>query len=122
MKIISAVLVIVAMLVARPAAAQRLDPDYCWTCMDTRHHFYAGAALAVASRGPYVAKGWRNRAWKRVAVVTGVGAAYELMQMYEAKQRGQVGPGYGFGPKDLVADFAGAVVVETVFALGRKIF
>lgn len=103
--------------------AQFFDPDYCWTCLDSRQHFGAGVFLDIAARGPYVAKNWNNKAYKRVLLVAGVGATYELMQYYEAKQTGHLGqPGYGFGPKDLILDVAGAIVTEAIIGLGKKIF
>jgi len=102
--------------------AQVLDPDYCWTCLDSRQHFAAGVVLDIAARGPYVAKDWNNKAWKRVLLVAGVGATYEVMQYYEARQTGHLGqPGYGFGPKDLALDVAGAITTELFIWVGRKI-
>lgn len=103
--------------------AQVFDPDYCWTCLDSKHHFAAGVVLNIAARGPYVAKNWNDKAWKRVLLVAGVGATYEVMQYYEARQTGHLGePGYGFGPKDLVMDVGGAIANEVLFWVVRKIF
>lgn len=103
---------------------QFFDPDYCWwSCLDSKQHFAAGGILNIAARGPYITTSWNNKAWKRVALVTGVGATYEFMQYYEAKQFGNLGkPGYGFGPKDLALDIAGAIVTEAIIGIGKKIF
>lgn len=118
-------LLLAALLVglAKPAQGQYLDPDYCWTCLDSRHHAYAGAILDVVVRAPFVADSWNNRAWKRVLLVCGTGAVYEGMQAYEAKQTGRLGQvGYGFSPKDLAMDCGGAVGAELVIAGLRKVF
>lgn len=105
------------------ANAQWLDPDNCWNCLDSKHHFIAGAILDVAARGPFVAKSWNNTAWKRVLLVAGVGATYEFMQLYEAKQTGTLGqPGYGFSLKDLSLDIGGAVASEILIWSLPKIF
>jgi hypothetical protein len=104
------------------AKAQWLDPDNCWTCQDSWHHFAAGSILDVVVRGPYVSKSWNNRAWKRVLLVAGIGATYEFMQLYEARQEGNIGQaGYGFSPKDLVMDIGGAVASEVVLWGFKKI-
>ena len=109
-------IVLLALASASPSLmAQRLDPDTCLTCVDSRQHFAAGAGIDLASR--LVAK----RAWQRVAIVVAVGAAYEAGQMSAAADAGLKGPGYGFGLKDLALDAAGAVVAEGIVWLVRKI-
>ena len=109
-------------LSASTANAQWLDPDNCWTCSDSKQHFAAGAILNIAVRGPYVTKSWNNTAYKRILLVAGVGATYELLQYYEARQLGRLGKvGYGFSPKDLVLDVAGATATEVVIWGIRKI-
>lgn len=93
-------------------AQQIIDPDYCWRCQDTKAHFAAGATLDLLVRGPWVAKSWRDTPLKRIALTTMVGASYEIVQAMESELKHQRGPGYGFSPKDLAADFAGAVATE----------
>jgi hypothetical protein len=95
--------------------AQQIDPDWCLTCRDSREHFAAGAGIDVAARIVLP----RTRVWQRVLVVTAIGAAYEAGQ---ADAPGPRGRGYGFGPKDLLLDVAGALVTEGLIALGRRIF
>lgn len=107
---------------AQGQSHQFFDPDYCWSCLDSKQHFAAGVVLDIAARGPFVAKTWHDQAYKRVLLVTGVGATYELMQYYEAKQTGHLGqPGYGFGPKDLVLDMSGAIVTEIIIGIGKEV-
>lgn len=99
-------LAIVCLCVPERAVAQRLDPDWCWGCRDSWEHVAAGAGVGVAAN-------WvlpRARPWQRVVVVAAVGAAYEF---------GQESAGGVFGPKDLICDVAGAVVVEVVASLWR---
>lgn len=106
-----------------PAAAQLLDPDRCWSCKDSYYHAGAGAALDVAVRSGIIAKPWRSSPVKRVALVLFVGAAYEGVETFAAWENHQLGQrGYGFGFKDLACDVAGAVALELVVALGRKVF
>jgi len=97
---------------AGSASAQRLDPDWCWTCRDSFQHFAAGAGIDVASRVAAM------HAWQRVAIASAIGAAYELGQADNAER---TGPGYGFGPKDLILDVAGAVVAEVAWSVARKL-
>lgn len=100
---------------ATPGRAQYLDPDRCLTCRDKREHFAAGAALDILARGPWVARSFRDRAWKRVAITATVAVAWEVVEMGEARRDGRAGhPGYGFSPVDVGATVAGAVVVELV--------
>jgi hypothetical protein len=107
---------------ASPVSAQWLDPDRCFTCPDKRIHFAAGAGLDLLARGPWVSKGFHDHAWKRVLVTATVAATWEMMDALEARREGKAGrPGYGFGPVDLAATIAGAVAVEAVQGLGRKL-
>lgn len=104
--------VLLALAATSQAEAQWLDPDSCWTCVDTREHFVGGAAVAIASR-PVLKK-----AWQRVAATAVLGAVYEAGQWDAHRADGLNGQrGYGFGPKDLVADVAGAVVSEGLVTL-----
>jgi hypothetical protein len=107
---------------APPASAQWLDPDRCVTCPDKLQHFAAGASLDVLARGPWVAKGFRDHAWKRVAMTAVVATGWELLEALDARRAGKAGTrGYGFGPLDLVTTVAGAAAVEGVQALARKL-
>lgn len=93
------------------------DPDWVWNA-DQWQHMAAGAALVVLMRGPYITESWRESFWGRVGLVAVIGAAYEGLQLFEASQTGMLGqPGYGFGPLDLIADVAGALVVEGIWSL-----
>jgi hypothetical protein len=110
------------LLRARPAAAQLLDSDRCVSCRDSYYHTAAGAALDVAVRTGVIAKPWRTHALGRVSLVILVGAVYEGVETFAAWENGQLGkPGHGFGLKDLGCDLAGALAVELVVALGRKV-
>lgn len=109
---------------ARPAPAQAiLDPDTCWTCRDTYQHAAAGGLVNIAMHTQIIAPSWRKSFLGRMGLTLAVGATYEVVELvsaWENKTAGQTG--YGFGLKDLVADLAGALVVEGVVALGRKLF
>ena len=103
-------------------AAQYLDPDRCWTCRDKVEHFAAGAGLDLLARGPWVARGFRDRAWKRVAVTAVVATAWELIEMEQARRDDTAGrPGYGFSPLDVAATVGGAVAMELAAAGLREI-
>ncbi len=105
---------LVALLICLPGAmqAQHIDPDWCWTCADSRQHFVAGAGIDVAAHIILP----QTHAWQRVLVTCTIGAAYEFGQ--ENRSDGS-GPGYGFGPKDLALDCAGAATAELVWGLFR---
>ena len=105
-----------------PASAQWLDPDRCVTCPDKVQHFAAGVGLDLLARGPWVARSFRDHAWKRVAMTAVVAASWEMLEALDARRQGKAGrPGYGFGPLDLVTTVAGAAVVEAVQGLGRRL-
>lgn len=107
---------------APPLFAQWLDPDHCITCPDKRIHFAAGVGLDLLTRGPWVAKSFHNRPWKRIAWTATVAASWEMVDALEARREGKAGRrGYGFGPFDLAATVAGAVFVEGVQALTHKL-
>lgn len=102
-------------------SAQWLDPDRCVTCRDKREHFAAGVGLDLIARGPWVARPFRDAAWKRVALTTVVAAGWELIEAGEARRDGRAGqPGYGFSPLDIAATAAGAVALEVVWGIARK--
>lgn len=102
---------LVLSLIASPLAAQRLDPDWCLSCTDTREHFVAGAGVAIGARVVLP----QARTWQRLAVVGVIALAYELGQESIARSAGVRGPGYGLGPKDWLAGIAGAAVIELVW-------
>jgi hypothetical protein len=107
--------------VAPLAAQSPWDPDVTWDA-DQWHHAAAGATLDVVMRGPWITRSWRNRVAGRLVLVAVVGASYEVLQLYEARQTGRLGQeGYGFGPLDLAADMAGALTVEALLALARAV-
>ena len=105
--------VLVAILGCLPAAmpAQHLDPDWCWTCVDSRQHFAAGVGIDVAAHILLP----QTHVWQRMLVTCAIGAAYEAGQAESG--RNASGPGYGFGPKDLVLDCAGAATAELAWGL-----
>lgn len=86
--------------------AQSIDPDWCLTCKDSREHFAAGVGIQVST----ILVLPRTRAWQRLAVTTAIAAAYELGQL----DTPQAGPGFGFGPKDLLLSVVGALAVEAL--------
>lgn len=107
---------------AVPVTAQILDPDWNITARDTRLHFAAGALLDVGLQLPLAPRGFRDTAAKRLLVVAVIGLAYEVGQQSIASSLGVSGSqGFGIGPKDLLADVAGAVAIELVIALGRRL-
>jgi len=98
---------------AAPAAAQYLDPDHCVTCRDKREHFAAGVGLDLLARGPWVARSFRDKPWKRVALTGVVATSWEVLEMFQARRDGTAGrPGYGFSPLDIAATVAGAATTE----------
>lgn len=105
------------MVIAAPLSAQRLqiDPDWCWSCRDSQQHFAIGAGIDVAARLVLP----KSRAWQRLLIITVAATAYELGQEEGAWQSGKSGPGYGFGPKDLILGVSGALSTEIVWALLR---
>jgi hypothetical protein len=108
---------LLALLLANPlpAAAQRIDPDWCLTCKDSRLHFVAGAAVGVGARLVLP----KAKPWQRILVTATIGLAYELGQEGVARNEGLAGRGYGIGPKDLLLDVAGATLVELILKAGR---
>lgn len=113
-------------LLCLPAAlpAQKLlDPDWNWHGRDSYFHAGAGVLLDVSMRAGYIAPSWRKSPVKRVVLVVLVGAAYEGVETLSAWENKTSGtPGFGWGFKDLICDAAGAVAVELVVAIGRKVF
>jgi hypothetical protein len=102
------------LLGATPLRAQHfvIDHDACWRCLDSYQHVAIGAAADLMASGPWFAKGVRDRAWKRVALVTVAGILYETTQAFPSNKTPR--PGFGFGPKDLACDVVGAVLMEGV--------
>ena len=96
--------------------AQRLDPDHCWTCNDSREHFAAGAAIDLAAH--LIPK---THAWQRVGLTCAIAAVWEAGQMDAAWRAHQSGPGYGFGLKDLAVGCAGAATSEAVLSFLTRI-
>jgi len=124
-KVIMPLIASLSLALAAPkiSQAQFLDPDKCWTCSDTREHFAGGAILDLAVRGPWVAESFRNRLWKREAMVCTIGATYEALQYFEAKANNKLGErGYGFSLKDLAADCLGALAMEGIIHITQKKF
>lgn len=100
-----------ALFLASPAAAQQWDPDRCLTCKDSWQHAAAGAGIDVAAQILLP----RSRTWQRLAIVGTIAIAYELGQESTSRSAGVHGPGYGLGPKDLLMGLAGAAAVEFVW-------
>jgi len=116
------IVAVVFLATGPPASAQWLDPDRCVTCPDKVQHFAAGVGLDLLARGPWVAKPFRNHAWKRLAATAVVAATWEMLEALDARREGKAGrPGYGFGPLDLVTTVAGAAAVEGLQGLARKL-
>lgn len=86
------------------------DHDRRMWAPDKAEHAGAGAVLDLVARGPWITKSWRDRPWKRVAIVAVIGAAYEITDWRRAVSGGRV----GFGALDLAADVVGAVLAEFV--------
>jgi hypothetical protein len=99
------------LLLGTPLSAQRIDPDWCLTCRDSQEHFVAGAAVGVGARLILP----QAKPWQRILVTATIGLAYELGQEGVARNERLQGRGYGIGPKDLLLDVAGAVLVELVW-------
>jgi len=121
---LAALALLLGVFTPRPAHAQRLlDPDWDWHGRDSYFHAGAGALLDVSMRAGYIAPSWRKSPVKRVALVILVGAAYEGVETLSAWENSTSGQkGYGWGFKDLICDAAGAVAMELVVAIGKKIF
>ena len=102
-------------LLGAPLAAQRIDPDWCLTCRDSQEHFVAGAGVGIGARLILP----KAKPWQRILVTATIGLAYELGQEGVARNERLAGRGYGVGPKDLLLDLAGAVLVELVWKRGR---
>lgn len=118
MRALLAALLLLACSAAPVFGQFRFDPDYCWTCRDSRQHAAAGAAIDVA--GQLV--GWPKKSWQRVVLVTAVGAVFEVGEEEGTRGTEYAGrPGYGLGVKDLVCDVAGALVGEGLGVLWRKL-
>ena len=116
------IVAVVFLATGPPASAQWLDPDRCVTCPDKVQHFAAGVGLDLLARGPWIAKPFRNHAWKRLAATAVVAASWEMLEALDARREGKAGrPGYGFGPLDLVTTVAGAAAVEGLQGLARKL-
>jgi hypothetical protein len=116
------IVAVVFLATGPPASAQWLDPDRCVTCPDKVQHFAAGLGLDLLARGPWIAKPFRNHAWKRLAATAVVAATWEMLEALDARREGKAGrPGYGFGPLDLVTTVAGAAAVEGLQGLARKL-
>src|ERR1043166_8994110 len=75
----SAIVAILLAVMATPAPAQYLDPDHCLPCRDKREHFAAGAGLDLLARGPWVARSFRDKPWKRLALTGVVATSWEVL-------------------------------------------
>src|SRR5260221_3713 len=121
---LAALALLLSVFTPRPAHTQKLlDPDWNFRTRDSYYHAAAGALLDVSMRAGYIAPSWRKSPVKRIALVVLVGAAYEGVETLSAWENHTSGtPGYGFGFKDLTCDLAGAVAVELMVAIGKKVF
>jgi hypothetical protein len=109
---------LVMLLAPRPAMAQFLDPDHCWTCRDSFEHAGVAAALDGTLRIGLGHRRIADASYERVAWVALAGAAFELGQWDAARGEGKLGQrGYGWGWKDETMDVAGALAAEGVAAL-----
>lgn len=98
----------VLIVLAIPLQAQRLDPDWCLSCRDSRLHFAAGAGIQTAS----IVILPKSKTYVRLLVNTTIQVAYELGQESSSRNGNLNGPGYGFGFKDLLCGFSGALLTE----------
>ena len=106
----------------RPIAAQVWDPDWCLTCADTRLHAAAGALLDAGLQLPLAPRGFRDTMGKRMLLVAVIGFTYEVGQLSVAQSTGVAGqPGFGIGPKDLLADLTGAAAMEGLVAICKAL-
>lgn len=122
---------LVALVAAKPAAAQFLDPDNqiaCWTCYGHRYHFAAGASIDLLMRpAPFFAHSWREHVVGRLGTVAALGTLYELNNYFgicappQNNWRCGVG-GRGFSLLGLLYDVGGAASVELIHAALKKIF
>ena len=107
------------LLMPRVGNAQRLDPDYCWSCPDKAYHFAAGAALDLAIR-PFIRTELRHP-MGRILTVCFIGAVWEGIQSLENQVEHRAGPGYGFGVADLMATCLGATVMDGLVLVGQRV-
>jgi len=113
----AAIIAALISVLPRRADGQFFDPDACLMCQDSREHLAAGAAIGTASR--LILK----KPWQRIAFTGAVGAAFELGQWDAHRGDGKNGTrGFGFGPKDLLMDVAGAVAAEGLPELTQRVF
>lgn len=101
-------LALLFLCVAAPLSAQRLDPDWCLSCRDSRQHFVAGVGIGIVTRAVLP----KAPAWKRLAVTGAVALAYELGQSSATERTGR---GYGASPKDWLLGMTGAALVELLW-------
>ena len=80
-----------SVLLVRPACAQVIPPHDWWHTSPNvfenppTAHFLGGFAWDVFARGPWIARPFRDRAWKRIGVCATGGAAWEAFQVLENK-------------------------------------
>jgi hypothetical protein len=116
-------LALLGLLVAAPAAAQRLDPEPFapWRITYQQQHIAAGAGLDLLAQLPILPKGMRDTPFKRVLLVTFIGITYEAGQETIVRDRDIRGDGFGFGLADLACDILGALAAEGATYLLRTV-
>jgi len=111
-------LLLALLVVASSASAQVLPPSAWWHESPNvfenapTSHLFGGMAWNAFVRGPWIAKPFRNAAWKRVGVCAVGGAAWEAFQVLETKNYPA-----RHGLWDFEASVTGCVVSEAVLAL-----
>lgn len=73
-----------------------------------------GAALVLVARGPWFAKGWRDRRWKRLAFVTLAASAWQYQNLKEIE-----GYRWDYAAYDLTATVLSAALVDVAIEAVR---
>lgn len=113
-----AVLALILLLaLSRPVSAQLQDNAYFWS-HHAPGHLAVGGGLDLLVRGPWIARPFRDRPWKRVAWACLVTGLYELTQRVDS--HGGYRAFYVAG--DTAAGCGGALATELLIAGVRKVF
>jgi len=73
-------------------------------------HSLGGVGMDLFARGPWIARSWRDRPWKRLAWVAVIGAAWQFQNLKEIQ-------GYSttYAALDLGTNLLAASLVELIF-------
>lgn len=103
-------------LIAAPLHAQW--PDHGWWTqgrfidIHPVAHSLGGGAMDIIARGPWIAKSWRDAAWKRLAWAGVIDVGWEYAQIHEF--HGGYPTKYAIG--DILATLAGAAATDAVLS------